>query len=282
MNIKAYAKINLGLHIVGTRPDGFHNIETIFHRVGLHDEITLHAHNTIVLQSSHPDLPLDEKNLCWQAVELLRAETGISAGAAITITKHIPLGAGLGGGSSNAAAVLINLPALWNIQVNNDVLRKIALQLGSDVPFFLGRMSAFAEGRGEILSYFPLRIPFWIVVVTPPIHVSTAWAYRALSDSRNGEFPDRPRFQYNSETAVVNNITSFRNDFEEVVLNRYPEIGKAKKLLDAQGAVFSLLSGSGASVFGLFDSREKAERLTNEAGSRYFTHITEPNFTVSE
>ena len=237
MDIKAYAKINLALHVVGIRPDGFHDIETIFHRIALYDEIRIHRSDDISITCSHPAVPLDRKNLCWQAVELMRIETKTSAGASITITKNIPIGAGLGGGSSDAAAVLQHLPSLWNIRVSDVTLKKMAPQLGSDVPYFLDRFSAYAEGRGEILSYFPLRIPYWIVVVTPALHVSTAWAYKALSGSRTGMFPARPSIGKKPESEIVRTISSFTNDFEEVVFQQHPALMELMRWLKTQSNI---------------------------------------------
>ncbi|MDD8018890.1 MAG: 4-(cytidine 5'-diphospho)-2-C-methyl-D-erythritol kinase [Bacteroidota bacterium] len=278
MNLEAYAKINLGLHIVGKRPDGFHNIETIFHHIALHDKITLLLNSNIEISSSNPSIPVNKDNLCWKAVDLLRRELSLTYGAAIHIKKNIPIGAGLGGGSSDAAAVLQHLPSLWNVDVADEVLQRLALQLGSDVPFFLKKSSAYAEGRGEILSYFPFRLPYWIVVVNPNIHVSTPWAYSALAEQRHGTFPQRSK--------LLKNISEFRledilhNDFEEVVFKQHPSIKEVKNNFLKLGAVHALMSGSGSSVFGLFENESTALKAAEFFDKKNFVHMTKPDFSI--
>ena len=193
MTAKSYAKINLGLHVVGKRSDGFHNIETIFHRINLFDELNIENSDDISISCSNPSIPTDGNNLCWKAVESLRKSLGVNNGAHITIKKNIPVGAGLGGGSSNAAAILMELPKMWNMSIEQSLLENLALQLGSDVPFFLLNSSAYAEGRGEVLQKIDLTIPYWIVLINPNIHISTPWAYHRLGEKRNGLFPSRPK-----------------------------------------------------------------------------------------
>ena len=182
MILKAYAKINLGLRVLRKREDGFHDIETIFHRVNLFDELTVEpSDSAISISCDNQTLPVDENNLCWKAIELLRTEIGTSQGASVHLKKNIPIGSGLGGGSSDAAAVLTALPSLWKIPVDASTLAGIALNIGSDVPFFLHNRSAYAEGRGELLRFVKFTLPHSVLVVTPSIHVSTAWAYEELS-----------------------------------------------------------------------------------------------------
>jgi 4-diphosphocytidyl-2-C-methyl-D-erythritol kinase len=279
MNAHAYAKINLGLHIVGKRPDGYHNIETIFHRINLFDEINIENSDHISIVCTDPSVPTDSSNHCWKAVDLLRNELGITAGAAITIEKHIPLGAGLGGGSSNAATVLTLLPRLWNIAVEPSVLQSVALRIGSDVPYFLNGSTAYAEGRGEVLTPVPVSLPYWIVLVNPNIHISTPWAYSALAVQRNGMFPNRPKMLELFTSDPIKTILSSENDFEPVVFDAHLKIKKIKLQLKELGAVLSLMSGSGSSMFGLFDDMVSALKAVQFFNKEHFVHLTEPNFS---
>ncbi|MFA6541226.1 MAG: 4-(cytidine 5'-diphospho)-2-C-methyl-D-erythritol kinase, partial [Bacteroidota bacterium] len=182
-----------------------------------------------------------------------------------------------GGGSSDAAAVLKNTPPLWNKEIDPRRLQALALELGSDVPFFLTDSSAYAGGRGEKLSYFPLPLPYWIVVVYPNIHVATPWAYKALSEKRNGIFPVRDSITSLFPHPSIDALLSIGNDFEEVVFDRYPEIARVKTSLLHFGAARALMSGSGSSVFGLFEHKTDAGAASDEFSKKYFTHITEPN-----
>ncbi|MDP1676645.1 MAG: 4-(cytidine 5'-diphospho)-2-C-methyl-D-erythritol kinase [Bacteroidota bacterium] len=279
MDIKAYAKINLGLYVIGKRADGFHNIETIFYHINLFDEVQLSTGNNIIISCSNPKIPTDNNNLCWKAVELLQKELGVTNGAKIFIKKNIPIGAGLGGGSSDAAAILRHLPKLWNMKTEPSQLEKLALQLGSDVPFFLSDSSAYAEGRGELLQEITLTLPYWIVLINPNIHVSTPWAYKILSEQRNNVFPVRQRLFDKFLYAPIQTIIDSKNDFEGVVLNEFPQIKKIKLQLAELGAVLSLMSGSGSSVFGLFENEHSAQAAIEFFKKEYFIHLTEPYFS---
>lgn len=278
MTVKAYAKINLGLRVLGKRNDGFHDIETIFHRINLFDELTiLPSEGEISITCDNSAVPTDENNLCWKAVELLRAEVDGRRGAFIRLKKNIPVGAGLGGGSSDAAATLSATAASWNLRAAASTLASIALQLGSDVPFFLHNRTAYAEGRGERLSFVKLTLPYWILLVAPDLHISTAWAYKELSARKRLSAPAE-RF-YNGATCRVAGFgTLMTNDFEEVVFDAHPELAELKGRLREAGARFALMSGSGSSIYGLFE-RESIARDASELFRRdHFVSLTEPNF----
>ncbi|MGA9406024.1 MAG: 4-(cytidine 5'-diphospho)-2-C-methyl-D-erythritol kinase [Bacteroidota bacterium] len=275
---KAYAKINLGLRVLRKREDGFHDIETIFHRINVFDELALEPSDAVIsISCDNQRIPTDENNLCWKAVELLRSEIGTTRGASVHIKKKIPIGAGLGGGSSDAATVLIALPSLWNISIDAATLADIALNIGSDVPFFLHNKSAYAVGRGERLSFVKLSLPYFVLVVTPGIHISTAWAYGELSKHRA---PSAERNTlYDGATCTVAGISSLmENDFEAVVFRAHPEIARLKQELLSHGAAFALLSGSGSSVFGLFKDETNARQAEKFFRPRYFVSLTPPNF----
>ncbi|TAK60449.1 MAG: 4-(cytidine 5'-diphospho)-2-C-methyl-D-erythritol kinase, partial [Bacteroidetes bacterium] len=174
---KAYAKINIGLRILGKREDGYHDIETIFHRTNIFDRLIFELNKEIFISVSGFPLPNDNNNLSLRAANLLRQSYNLPFGVKIGLEKNIPIGAGLGGGSSDAAATLLGLRTLWNLPISIAELNVLAQQLGADVPYFLHDDSAYGTGRGDTLEYFHLDLPYWIVLVYPAIHVSTAWAY---------------------------------------------------------------------------------------------------------
>ncbi len=279
MNIRAYAKINIGLHVLGKRPDGYHNIETVFRLIDLYDELEfVQDDEGIAFSSNTPLLANDNTNLCIRAANLLRDLTGIHMGVEITLKKRIPLGAGLGGGSSDAAAVLKGLTKLWTLDISNEELQTISSTLGSDVPFFFTSQTAYATGRGERLTPFTVQMPYWILVVTPDIHVSTAWAY---SNVRLQQSQNRADLQGLLETAIDKPAilrANLANDFEECVFTEFGEIAKLKEALLKEGAEVALMSGSGSSVFGFFSSEAKAKHLRSELSSRHFVSMTEPQF----
>lgn len=279
MKVRAYAKINLGLHVLGKRPDGYHSIETVFRLVNLYDEIEIvQVGQDIHFSTNSPELSNDSSNLCVRAAHLLRDLTGSHTGVEITLTKRIPIGAGLGGGSSDAAAVLKGLAKLWSLDISNDELQTVGATLGSDVPFFFTGTTAFATGRGEILESFDLKIPYTILLVTPKIHISTAWAYSQLSLNPGLERPDlRTTLEEGMEDAqrLQHGIS---NDFEVPVFKHYPAIASIKAELLSEGAACSLMSGSGSSVFALFQDQTAAKRLAQRLSDTYVTSVTEPSF----
>ena len=280
MVLEAYAKINIGLRIIERRADGFHSIETIFHRIRLSDTLTLEpAASGIRLTCTDPTVPSDRTNLCWRAVEALQAECRTDLGAVMHLHKRIPSGAGLGGGSSDAAAVLRYLPALWNKRVPDVRLRELGAGLGSDVPFFLQDASAFAEGRGEQLTPFALPLPYWILLVNPGIHVSTPWAYGEFSKKLSAGYVVPRGSLFSAAKKTMRPLAEVMvNDFEEVVFPVHPDIAAIKHTLLAAGAASALLSGSGSSVFGLFADEHGVRLANDEFARRYFTSLTEPHF----
>lgn len=279
-SLRAYAKINLGLQIVRKREDGYHDIETIFHRVNLFDVVEVERSDTgnISIQTTHPEIPVDKNNLCYKAADLFYSEIGQRHGLHITIDKNIPVGAGLGGGSSNAAAVLHACNILFGYPLSEQALSKIALQIGSDVPYFLQNGSAYATGRGEILEYFDLELPYWIVLVYPRIHIDTKWAYQSFT-------PNHTLKNINLKSLVRENIlqpriwtNALRNDFEPVVFREQPVIMRIKETLIKSGADFALMSGSGSSVFGLYQDGTYAKEIAESLSEMYDVWITPPFF----
>jgi 4-diphosphocytidyl-2-C-methyl-D-erythritol kinase len=275
--VRAYAKINLGLLVTGKRPDGFHEIVTVFHRVDLCDEITLRSAPVITVRSTNPHVPDGEDNICHRAAVLLRDEFRVDAGMDCMIVKKIPVGAGLGGGSADGAAVLRTVPALWGISPDEATLRSIAVRLGSDVPYFLGDGSAMATGRGEILDYFRLVVPYAILLCSPGIHVATSWAYAQIRP-RGRRAPDLRSILKRgmSDPSVLR--SELINDFEDPVIIAHPVIGHLKQDMLRQGAVFASMSGSGSCVFGFFDGVVAAEEASEVFRAQGFRTFLTPAF----
>jgi 4-diphosphocytidyl-2-C-methyl-D-erythritol kinase len=229
MTLHAYAKINIGLHILGKRSDGFHNLETVFREIDLFDVIDLESHETIEMTADSILVPVDESNICVKAAQILQKEQNIRDGIMIHLKKNIPIGAGLGGGSSDAAAVLRGLNKFWELKLTNEQLSDVAAKIGSDVPFFIEGGNAYASGRGDVLDYFTLDIPFWIAVVTPIIHISTAWAYNHLKLQRDGKSAGL-RTKIGKQISSPRKLGSLvQNDFEQSIFEYYPEIGKVER-----------------------------------------------------
>jgi 4-diphosphocytidyl-2-C-methyl-D-erythritol kinase len=279
MTKRAYAKINLGLRIIRRREDGYHEIETVFHLVNLFDTIELEAEgNEILIKSSDPQLSTGRSNLCWKAADILRREGSAARGVKIRIDKRIPVGAGLGGGSSDAALVLRELPHLWNLDISNERLQEIAESLGSDVPYFLRPGNAFATGRGEVLDYLEQSLPYWIVVVYPGIRVATRWAYEHVTPTEQPEQDDLKRLLFENLDRPAEWRNKLKNDFEELVFQTHGTVKQTKDMLYNAGADFALMSGSGSAVFGLFRNEQSARAIVETASNNYRAFLTEPNF----
>jgi 4-diphosphocytidyl-2-C-methyl-D-erythritol kinase len=280
IQMKAYAKINLGLRIIAKRADGYHDIETILHRIDVYDELSFINGQTISFESDAPDLPSGEDNLCIRAARLLASHRGVKAGAHISLRKKIPAGAGLGGGSSDAAATLLGLNKLWGLDMKAGELLPLAAQLGSDVPYFLRDGTAYATGKGEILEYFPLQLPYWIVVLYPDIHVSTAWAYQQMA-------LENPNRTDNLRKNLLEHLhdgerlrQSVGNDFEPTVFRAHPELGELKQLYYDHGALFAQMSGSGSSIYGLFESERGAKSVCETLAGRGKVFLTLPGLSL--
>ncbi|MBF7082674.1 4-(cytidine 5'-diphospho)-2-C-methyl-D-erythritol kinase [Desulfallas sp. Bu1-1] len=278
MRIKARAKINLALDVLGTRPDGYHELETIMQTLALHDvvEITPAAEIELVVEGA--DLPPGPENLAFRAAELLRRRVGYRGGAGIKLTKRIPLAAGLAGGSADAAAVLRGLNEFWGLGLKLDELVALGAELGSDVPFCLRGGTALARGRGEVIYPLPDLPALGVVLVKPPFGVSTAGVYRLFDDIAGPNRPDcRGMLEAVHRGDVGGVISRLGNVLEAVTLSLHPVIGEIKKDLAAAGALGVLMSGSGPTVFGLFPEYRSAQAAAGELSNKenYTVLVTE-------
>lgn len=250
MKIRSFAKINLGIEVVGTRPDGYHDILTLFQSIDLADvlDISELPRGEIALSGDDPEIPWDGTNLVHRAAALLKEETGCPKGARIAVTKSIPAGKGLGGGSSNAAAALLGLDLLWDLGLGREDLARLAGRLGADVPYFLGGGLCLGEGRGDRLTPLPDLPPASVVLAFPPFPVGTAGIYAAWRPSlTSGDKPSRiRRFLENRDLGLL------ENRLEETIFRFHPQLEEYKMFFRSRGAAASLVSGTGSAVFGLF------------------------------
>lgn len=257
--LPSFAKVNLYLRVLGKRGDGYHDIFTVFQTVSLHDKLSFELISTgIELECDDTNVPKGESNLAVKAAELLRERYRVGAGVRIKIEKNIPMGGGLGGGSSNAAVSLIGLSRLWGLGLNPEHLMAEASLLGSDVPFFLYGGTALGTGRGtDVELTNDIEGPY-MLLITPGVHVDTALAYADLkTQNLTNDDANRILRVCRSEAGSCDLIHSaLINDFETVVFARFPEIGRVKQVLKELGASRVSMSGSGASVFAVFDKEE--------------------------
>jgi len=245
----APAKLNLFLHVTGRRSDGYHLLQTVFRFLDFSDQLsfTLKEDGAIKLTNPIPGVP-EEQNLCVRAAKLLQQESGVRMGAEITLEKHIPLGGGLGGGSSDAATTLLALNRLWGLDWSRDRLMELGLRLGADVPVFIFGENAYAEGVGEKLSSVTLP-PAWYLVLTPLVHVSTAQVFASKELTRNTIPIKIPPFS----------AAQGHNDLEPVVCREYPEVARHLQWLkQTASATMARMTGSGACVFAEFATESAA------------------------
>lgn len=266
LQLFAPAKINWSLKILNRRGDGYHDIISLMQRISLCDVLTFQRSDRLEI-SADVSIPMKD-NLIYKAAMLLKKEAGFNAGARITLRKEIPMAAGLGGGSSDAAAALTGLSRLWDLDIDRDRLERIGGAVGSDVPFFFGGPASVVEGKGEIVSPFKVDRSYLMLVVKPPLDVSTAWAYaeldKGLSQLGSPQELTKRRdviklFSHAFETGDFSLLSSIQsNDFDVPVAGRYPVINEIRRCLAGKGALFCAMSGSGPTVFGVFDSESRA------------------------
>lgn len=268
ISLLAPAKLNLSLEVFGRRPDGYHDIRSVMVPVSLYDEVTVEEIPCgIVVECDDPGVPVDATNTCRRAASLFRERAGVPAGVRIRIRKGIPSQAGLGGGSSDAAATLKGLCALTGSRLPPEELPAVAARVGADVPFFTLGCPALVEGVGEILTPIPWKVPFHAAIVKPPFGMPTREGYERL---RRGPMEAPPGGRVPSFPDLAGLASAVRNDFEEAWAPVRPEIARIKAGLLAAGAQAAGLSGSGSAVFGLFataqDASEALRRMPADAG----------------
>lgn len=271
LKVKAPAKINFGLNVVGKREDGYHNIETIFYPVTLSDTLEFFESGKYILETDNNILNSEKDNLISRARNLLQEYTGKSINVRVHLKKHIPVGAGLGGGSSDAAATLVALNRMFKLNLDSIALNKLALSLGSDVPFFLNPYPSFGSSRGELLEQIDFRINGSILIINPGIFVSTKWAYEKITPQRPAKSLIEQYRQGRLRLENFNEIIS--NDFEIPVMNEFQAIARLKEELYEAGADFALMSGSGSTVFALFSDENKSRTAKEQFGERFFAYL---------
>lgn len=260
--LQAPAKINYRLDVIGKRPDGYHELRMIMQRVNLCDElsITLSANPGIRVVCGSSAVPDGEGNIAWKAARAMLELSDGCCGIDISIVKNIPVAAGLGGGSSDCAAVLLGLNDLLGLSLSTERLMEIAVGLGADVPFFVFQKTAFAEGIGEKLSPVLSMPSLWVVLVNPNVPVSTAWVYKNLQLTQKEPLDTLP----NSFDDITSVCAVLSNDLESVTMPAFPVIGEIKERLLKMGASAAMMSGSGPTVFGLFSDETTARKACDE------------------
>ena len=256
IQLKAPCKVNYRLDVLRRRPDGYHDLRMIMQRVDLCDTISLSQSDIpgVRVTCGSAGAPDGPDNIAWRAADALLQRSGLLTGIDIAIDKKIPVAAGLGGGSSDAATVLMGVNNLLGLGLPDRVLMAIGLSLGADVPFFIFKKTALAEGIGDILTSLDSVPPVWLVLVNPRVPVSTAWVYQNLELTNRERLPLLPC----CFSTVRDLCAILANDLEAVTIGRYSVIREIKERLLREGAVGSLMSGSGPTVFGVFESEASA------------------------
>jgi 4-diphosphocytidyl-2-C-methyl-D-erythritol kinase len=265
MKVLSPAKVNLHLEVLERRADGYHEVQTLMMRIDLFDEMEIHPGGQgIRLIAEGEATPGGPENLAWRAAQLFCCEAGIPGNFEVRLRKKIPVAAGLGGGSGNAAAVLLALNELYPKELDQESLPVLGSRLGADVPFFLFQKPALARGKGDRLTAAKMPEGLGFLLLVPPFRISTPWAYEAFDQMTGGKKKVGTHLK-DSYSTPRDLLTVLKNDLEIPALSRYPEIGRKKEELLRLGASGALMSGSGPVVFGLFASKGEAE----ETGKRF-------------
>lgn len=272
IKIEAVAKINIGLRVLEKRTDGYHNIQTLFYPIsGLYDEIIITKNNQDEINGNFP-FPIDnQNNLIIRAKQIIENEINLQLKCKIEVKKIIPIGAGLGGGSSDAAATLKALNILFKLNLPAEKLEYLALQLGSDVPFFIQQKPSIGLSRGEVLKAISLKIPYHILLINPNIHISTKEAFENTIPKYELNNYEKLDFMYIQN--LLNYQNEIINDFENFIFEKYPEIKKIQDIMLNNDAVFSKMTGTGSTVFGFFQNIEAINKVIKLIPKEYFYHI---------
>jgi 4-diphosphocytidyl-2-C-methyl-D-erythritol kinase len=280
MKLKSYGKINLFLDVKGKLPSGYHDIVTVIQSIDIYDEITLKPVNEdkIIIECSDLSIPVDESNTCFKAAMVLKDTFGINSGIHTYIDKKIPAGAGMGGGSSNAAAVIKGLNALWKLNLSREELSAIGVRVGADVPFCLVGGTCLAEGIGDKVT--DLNDFLWndILLVKPEFSISTAFIYKNLKSDYYNLYDSSLMLRHLSSHDHESTARSVSNTLEKVVEIFHPQIKDIKGLMIDNGAISSIMTGSGSTVFGLFKDSTSLNKAYDLASGAYpFTFKTKTN-----
>ncbi len=259
---KAYAKINLGLDVVGKRDDGYHLVRMIMQTVDIYDTLVFKDNSTgkINLFSASDKIPLDGSNLICRVADLLKEKYGIEKGVDITLEKRIPVAAGMAGGSTDAAATFLALNELWELGLGRDKLCEMAVSLGADIPYCILGGTALSEGIGEVLTPISDIHECYLVIAKPAIDVSTGWVYKELDSREIAHHPDIDGIRNCIEAGDLRGMCErIENVLEPVTVSKYPVIAGIETVLENSGAIRAFMTGSGPTVFAVFDSSKKAE-----------------------
>ena len=275
--INSNAKVNIGLKVLKEREDGYHDIVTVFQEINLFDIISISKKSKgCDFNSNATWLMNDKTNLCVIAYEAMKKKFDID-GVDIDLTKNIPKGSGLGGGSSNAASIMKGIRELYSLNISDKELEDIASQIGADVPFFIRGSIQLGEGIGDKLTPLKINISGKYLIIIPDTEIDTSWAYSKFkNDLDSSILPINFASLSNEKTISLDKLQFFENDFESIVVPAYPEIGKIKSRLESLGSQFASLSGSGSTVYGIFDDESGAKSAESYFSSSYTTFITKP------
>ena len=280
IKLKALGKINLGLDVLGRRPNGYHDVRMVMQTVYLYDQILLEKTDKegISLKTNLFYLPVNENNLAYRAAKMLIDEFAIKEGVHISLEKHIPVAAGMAGGSSNAAAVLYGMNRLFQLGLTDQELMERGVKLGADVPYCIMRGTVLAEGIGEELTPLPAMPKCHVLLAKPPISVSTQKVYEKLDAQEVTKHPDIDGILLGLQTGDLKKITSsMGNVLENVTITEYPQIERIKDVMKEEGALNAMMSGSGPTVFGIYDdkilARRAAARIREEQLAKQ-VHVT--------
>lgn len=282
MRLQAFAKINLGLDVLGKREDGYHEVRMIMQTIRMYDQLDMRksVEPGIHLTTNKKYIPVDENNLVWRAAKLMMDTCGIMEGVSIHLHKVIPVAAGMAGGSSDAAATLVGMNRLFHCGLSKEKLMELGVQIGADVPYCVLRGTALAEGIGEKLTVLPPMPDCWILIGKPGISVSTKYVYTTLDLNTDTVHPDIDGMKKALEDGNLYGITErMGNVLQDVTIPAYPEVERIKEQMKTLGAVNAMMSGSGPTVFGIFDNEEKAQEACQklrESGSCQQVFMTVP------
>ena len=274
IELKALAKINLGLDVLGVRENGYHDVRMVMQTVYLYDEVTIQKREApgIELKTNLFYLPVDERNIAYKAARLLMDEFGIKEGVSINLKKHIPVAAGLAGGSSNAAAVLVGMNRMFRLGLTEEELMERGVALGADVPYCVMRGTVLAEGIGEILTPLAPLPKCHVLIAKPPISVSTKTVYEKLDSKEITEHPDIDGVIRALEDGDIEQVAhSMGNVLERVTIEDYPVIEQIKNVMKENGAIGAMMSGSGPTVFGIYRTRQEAKQAGYEIRRKQLT-----------